>query len=174
MDFCGICRAFAAQFRSRWRAAFSHHSVFCGSFLTVFTPVREPERHGGVQHHHPVSDPAATQQHRYILHQAAVHHPPAGYARLSGQSECGALCAFELHGSLCAGVFPERPVRAKGLLRLRHDLRVPGAPAAHAGGISGSDAVPAVLYAGAHRGAAPLCPGCLPRPPRRRRRSPGA
>lgn len=140
----------------------SHHSVFCGSFFDGFTPVREPERHGGVQHHHPVSDPAATQQHRYILHQAAVHHPPAGYARLSGQPECGALCAFELHGSLCAGVFPERPVRAEGLLRLRHDFRVPGAPAAHAGGISGSDAVPAVLYAGAHRGAAPLCPAVCP------------
>ena len=30
------------------------------------------------------------------------------------------------------------------------------------GGISGSDAVPAVLYAGAHRGAAPLCPAVCP------------
>ena len=35
MDFCGICRAFAAQFRSRWRAAFPTILFFAVLFLTV-------------------------------------------------------------------------------------------------------------------------------------------
>ena len=35
MDFCGICRAFAAQFRSRWKAAFPTILFFVVLFLTV-------------------------------------------------------------------------------------------------------------------------------------------